>query len=127
MLLGSVPHGRDRASAVAAKLGAGILADVMDIEPQDGGVVYSMSVFGGATNTKCRIRGTPQIICVKPNAFVAEESPAEATEERIEAQVSDEAQKGRTAGRGQQGARRRPAGGGAWRRRRRGAGGWRPD
>jgi electron transfer flavoprotein alpha subunit len=109
MLFGSVPYGKDLASAVAAKLGAGILADVMEIQPQDGGLVCSMSVFGGATNTKCRIKGTPQIICVKPNAFVAEESPAEATEERIEVQVSDGAKRVRIADRVQQEAGGRPA------------------
>ncbi len=109
VLLASVPYGKDVASAVAAKVGAGILADVVDIEPQDGTLVCSMSVFGGATNTKCRIKGTPQVICVKPNAFVAEESPAEAAEERIEVRVSDDAKRVKIAERVQQEAGGRPA------------------
>jgi electron transfer flavoprotein alpha subunit len=108
LIFASVPYGKDLASGLAAKLGAGILADVVDIEPQDGGLVCTMSVFGGAMTTKCRIKGAPQIICVKPNAFVAEESPAEAAEERVEVQVSDDAKRVRIADRVQQEAGGRP-------------------
>lgn len=108
LLFASVPYGKDLGSGLAAKLGAGILADVVDIDPQDGGLVCAMSVFGGAMTTKSRIKGAPQIICVKPNAFVAEESPAEAAEERVEVQVSDDAKRVKVADRVQQEAGGRP-------------------
>lgn len=91
VLFASVPDGKDLGSAVAAKLEAGILADVVDIEPDGDRLTCTMSVFGGATITRCQVEGTPQIVCVKPNAFVAEESPTELSEERVDAQISDEA------------------------------------
>jgi electron transfer flavoprotein alpha subunit len=41
------------------------------------------------------VKGSPQIICIKPNAFVAEESPATLAEERVEVAVSDDAKRAR--------------------------------
>jgi electron transfer flavoprotein alpha subunit len=109
VLLPSVPFGKDLASALGAKLGAGVLADVVDIETDGDRLVCTMAVFGGAMNTRCRIKGSPQIVLVKPNAFVAEEAPGEVTEERIEAQVPDTAKTAKVVERVQQEAGGRPA------------------
>ena len=91
ILFASVPYGKDLASGIAAKLEAGILADVTDIEPEGDRLVCRMDVFGGLTITRCQVAGSPQIICVKPNAFVAEESSAELAEEAVEVKISDDA------------------------------------
>lgn len=108
VLFGSVPSGKDLASGVAAKVEAGLLADVVDLEPDGDRLVGTMSVFGGATITRCRVEGTPQIILVKPNAFVAEEAPVELTEERVEVSISDDAKAARIVERVQEEAGGRP-------------------
>lgn len=105
----SVPEGKDVASGLAAKLGTGVLADVTDAEVADGGLVYGTPVFGGAMNTRKRITGSPQIVCIKPNAFVAQESPADLAEERVQVEVSDSAKGARIVERVQQEAGGRPA------------------
>jgi electron transfer flavoprotein alpha subunit len=67
-----------------------------------------MSVFGGATVTRCRVRGAPQVICVKPNAFVAQDAPGELTEVPFAVAVSDGAKRARIVDRVQQEAGGRP-------------------
>ena len=109
ILFASVPDGKDLGSAVAAKLEAGILADVTDIEPDGDRLVCRMDVFGGATITRCRVEGSPQIVCVKPNAFVAEESTADLAEERVEAEISDDAKAARVVDRVTEEAGGRPS------------------
>jgi len=109
LLFPSVPAGKDLASALGARLGAGVVADVVDIETDGDRLVCTMAVFGGAMNTRSKIKGSPQIVCVKPNAFVAEEAPGEVTEEQVEVQVSDAAKAARVVERVQQEEGGRPA------------------
>jgi electron transfer flavoprotein alpha subunit len=109
VLFASVPFGKDLASGVGAKVRAGVMADVVDLAVDEGSLVCTMSVFGGATTTKCRVKGTPQLICVKPNAFVAEESPGEPAEERVDVQISDDARRARLVDRVREEAGARPA------------------
>jgi electron transfer flavoprotein alpha subunit len=108
VLFGSDALGKDLASGVAARIGAGVLADVVDLTVDGGELTATMSVFGGATVTKCRVRGTPQIICVKPNAFVAEEAPGDLNEVPVPVTVSDGAKRARIVDRVQQEAGGRP-------------------
>ena len=108
VLFGSDALGKDLASGVAARIGAGVLADVVDLAVEGDRAVATMSVFGGATVTRCRVRGTPQIICVKPNAFVAEDAPGELTEVPVPVAVSDGAKRARIVDRVQQEAGGRP-------------------
>lgn len=105
----SVPTGKDLASGVAARLGAGVMADVVDLAVDGDGLTCTMSVFGGATTTTCRVKGAPQLICLKPNAFVAEEAPGDLAEERVSVAVSEGARRARITDRVQQGAGGRPA------------------
>jgi electron transfer flavoprotein alpha subunit len=105
----SVPTGKDLASGVAANLGAGVMADVVDLEGDGDRLNCTMSVFGGATVTKCQVKGSPQIICIKPNAFVAEEAAGDLTEERAAVEISEGAKRARITDRVQQEAGGRPA------------------
>lgn len=91
----NVPTGKDLAAGVAAKVGAGVLSDVIDIEPDGDRLVATMSVFGGQMLTKCHAEGSPQILCVKANSFPAEEVAGELQEERVEVTVSDDARRAR--------------------------------
>ncbi|MBI4260033.1 MAG: electron transfer flavoprotein subunit alpha/FixB family protein [Actinobacteria bacterium] len=104
----STPYGKDLASGVAARVRAGVLADVVDLEVADGDLVCGMSVFGGATNVRCRVKGSPKIVCLKPNAFVAEESPSEPAEERVDVRISDDARAAKVTERVQEEAAGRP-------------------
>ncbi len=108
VLFASTEGGKDLASGVAAKAGAGVVADATDLEVADGRLLATKAVFGGATVTKCRVRSGPQVLCVKPNAFVAEESPAPMIEERVEVAVPDEARRARVVERVKQEAGGRP-------------------
>jgi electron transfer flavoprotein alpha subunit len=109
VLFGSDALGKDLASGVAARIGAGVLADVVDLTVDGGELTATMSVFGGATVTTCCVRGTPQIVCVKPNAFVAEEAPGELSEVPVRVTVSDGAKRARIVDRVQQEAGGRPS------------------
>jgi electron transfer flavoprotein alpha subunit len=109
VLFASVPSGKDLASGVAAKVEAGLLADVVDLEPEGDRLVGTMSVFGGATETRCRVEGSPQLILVKPNSFVAQEAPAELAEERVEVEIAEDAKAARIVDRVQEEAGGRPA------------------
>jgi electron transfer flavoprotein alpha subunit len=109
VLFASVPAGKDLASGVAARLGAGVMADVVELAADGDRVTCSMSVFGGATQTTCQVAGSPQLICLKPNAVVAEPSSGELTEERVDVTVSDGAKRAAITDRVQQEAGGRPA------------------
>jgi electron transfer flavoprotein alpha subunit len=109
VLFGSDALGKDLASGVAARIGAGVLADVVDLAVDGGELTATMSVFGGATVTKCRVRGVPRLVCVKPNAFVAEEAPGELNEVRVPVTLSESAKRARIVDRVQQEAGGRPA------------------
>jgi electron transfer flavoprotein alpha subunit len=105
----SVPTGKDLASGVAARLGAGVMADVVDLSVNGDRLTCTMSVFGGTTTTTSRVKGAPQLICLKPNAFVAEEAPGDVAEERVNVDVSEGARRARVTDRVQQEAGGRPA------------------
>ena len=105
----SVPAGKDLASGIAANVGAGVMADVVDLEAAGDRLKCTMSVFGGSTITKCEVKGSPQIICVKPNAFVAEEVGGEMAEERIDVSISEDAKRARITNRVEEEAGGRPA------------------
>jgi electron transfer flavoprotein alpha subunit len=109
VLFGSDALGKDLSSGVAARVGAGVLADVVDLTVDGGELTATMSVFGGATVTKCRVRGTPQLVCVKPNAFVAEEAPGDLNEVQVPVTLSEGAKRARIVDRVQQEAGGRPA------------------
>jgi electron transfer flavoprotein alpha subunit len=109
VLFASVPDGKDLASGVGAKARVGVMADVVDLSTQGGSLVCTMNIFGGATITTCKIEGTPQLICVKPNSFVAEESPGEPAEDRVEVRISEDARRARVVERVQQESGGRPA------------------
>ena len=109
VLFASDALGKDLASGVAARIGAGVLADVVDLAVDGDRLVATMSVFGGATVTRCLVRGAPQIVCVKPNAFVAEDVPGDLAEVTVPVSVSEGAKRARIVERVQQESGGRPA------------------
>jgi electron transfer flavoprotein alpha subunit len=68
--------GRDTGSRVAARLGAGLTADVTGLHVQDGRVVSVSPKLGGLTITTCAFKdGDYGVVAVRPNTFVARERP----------------------------------------------------
>jgi electron transfer flavoprotein alpha subunit len=93
VLFPSVPFGKEVATRVAARLGVGVLADAVDVKFEGDKPVVEHAAFGGAVIVKKTLKNGPFLICVKPNAFVAEESSAETSEEQVDASFSDDAKR----------------------------------
>jgi electron transfer flavoprotein alpha subunit len=89
VLLAATGEGKEIAGRLAVKAGSGVLTDVVDLEPGDGGPVAEQSIFGGAIIVKSRVRtGTP-IVAVRPNAVAPDPSPGAAEIERVAPGLSD--------------------------------------
>jgi electron transfer flavoprotein alpha subunit len=93
VLFASVPLGKEVATRVAARLGLGVLADATNVTIEGDKPKIEHSAFGGALIVQKTLKKGPYLICVKPNAFVAEESPSEVQEESVEAAISDDARR----------------------------------
>jgi electron transfer flavoprotein alpha subunit len=75
VLVAATPLGKDAGARLAARMGWGMLADIVDL---DDDLVATQTVFGGATTVRAKVRtGTP-VLAVKPNSFPVAEAPVEA-------------------------------------------------
>ncbi len=88
---------KDVASRLAVRLGAGIITDASAVELQDGDLIVTKEVFGGATITRSHVRaGRPALIGLKPNAYAAEPSGGGVAEVAgLDVDVSAEAKRSR--------------------------------
>lgn len=109
VLFASVPAGKEIASRVAARLGVGVLSDSIAVSIENGKPIAEHSAFGGAVVVRKTLRAGPFLICVKPNAFVAEESPGEPEEEIVEASISENSKRVRVVERVKKESGGRPA------------------
>jgi electron transfer flavoprotein alpha subunit len=64
--------GKDLAPRVAAKLGVGLVADVVGLAIEGGAVVATRPVYAGKAIQKVKLRATPAIVSVRPNTFQAD-------------------------------------------------------
>lgn len=71
VLIPNTLYGRDIAGRIAARLHAGMTADVVEIKVEGGQVDCVSPKLGGAAITTCRLRGDYGIVTVRPNAFAA--------------------------------------------------------
>lgn len=72
MLIPNTLSGRDVAGKLMVRLGAGIVADVVDLKVEGGAVVCVSAKLGGAIVTNCALRPNEYgIATVRPNAFAA--------------------------------------------------------
>jgi electron transfer flavoprotein alpha subunit len=75
------PFLSDAVARAAVRLGAGVITDVTDLELDGDTVVATKDIFGGDMTSKCQVKGDRvQILGIKANAFVAEESGGAAAE-----------------------------------------------
>ena len=66
--------GRDVGSRLAARLGAGLTADVTELHVDGGRVVSVSPKLGGLTITSCAFKGSEYgVVAVRPNTFAARE------------------------------------------------------
>src|SRR6478752_6637137 len=69
ILLAATVEGREVAGRLAVRLESGLLADAVDVTAEDGMVVATQSVFGGAYTVRYRVAiGTP-IISIRPGSI----------------------------------------------------------
>jgi len=91
VLVPSNAEGKEVAGRLAIKTGSGLITDAVDVQPGEGGVVTTQSVFAGDYAVRCTVtQGTP-IVTVKPNAVAPEPVEGAATEQTVDIQVSDAA------------------------------------
>ncbi|MBV8343469.1 MAG: electron transfer flavoprotein subunit alpha/FixB family protein [Candidatus Eremiobacteraeota bacterium] len=85
VLVPNTLSGRDIAGKLLVRLGAGIVADVVDVEVEGADVVCVSPKLGGAIVTRCALRPADYgVVTVRPNAFAAAPGGAGATIERLE-------------------------------------------
>lgn len=87
ILLAATVEGREVAGRLAVRLNSGLLADVVDVAAQDGAVVATHSVFGGAYTVRAKVAtGTP-IVTVRPGAIEGAAPAASPTVTTVEVTV----------------------------------------
>ena len=69
MLFAATATGKDLAPRVAAKLSVGLASDVTGLGLQDGALVATRPVYAGRAIQQVKLRATPAIASVRPNAF----------------------------------------------------------
>ncbi|MBV8066461.1 MAG: hypothetical protein JO113_00685, partial [Candidatus Eremiobacteraeota bacterium] len=72
VLIPNTLSGRDVAGRLLVRLGAGIVADVVEVRVEDGAVVCVSPKLGGVLITQCALRPAEYgIVTVRPSAFTA--------------------------------------------------------
>lgn len=71
ILVGNTMIGRDVASRFAARVGAGVNADVVEIAVDGGRVACVSPKLGGLTITTCAFKGEYGVAAIRPNVFAA--------------------------------------------------------
>ena len=99
VLLAATGEGKEIAGRLAVKTGSGILTDVVDLTPGEGGPVAEQSIFGGAIVVKSRVRTGIPIVAVRPNAVTPEPSPGPAELTPVSAELSEAAKGARVTDR----------------------------
>lgn len=92
ILFSATPTGKDIASRVAAKTGAGIMANGLDVTLSDGAFQVATSIFGGTLNVTSTFAGDgPNIVVLRPNAVAPEQVGGTAKAEALSAPIPQEA------------------------------------
>ncbi len=80
VLMATTSLGRDLAPRVAVRTGAALATDCVDLEYEDGVLHVRRTMYCGKCFARVRLdAGRLQIVSVRPNSFVAEESPGSPT------------------------------------------------
>ncbi|CCH34485.1 electron transfer flavoprotein subunit alpha/FixB family protein [Actinosynnema sp. NPDC047251] len=96
VLVSATVEGQEVAGRLAARLGSGLIYDLVDV---DGDGVGTQSVFGGAFVVKSKVTTGVPVITVRPGGVEAEEAPGDAVEQSVELPAADPAKVTRVTGR----------------------------
>jgi electron transfer flavoprotein alpha subunit len=110
VLIAATGEGKEVAGRLAVKTGSGVLTDVVNLTPGDGGAgpVAEQSIFGGAIVVRSRVRtGTP-IVAVRPNAVTPEAAAGAAELAVLDIELTDGAKAARVTDRVMQERSERP-------------------
>lgn len=92
ILFSATPTGKDIAARVAAKTGAGIVANGLDVTFNDGGFNVATAIFGGTLNVTSGFTSEgPNIVVLRPNAVAPEQVGGTAKVEALSAPIPQEA------------------------------------
>ena len=97
ILFGFTPDSREVAGRLAARLGAGLIANASDLVTQDGGFVARVPYFGGSKVASMKANSKPVIVLIRPKSFEASESGTTAEVKMLDAPVSDGSKRARIA------------------------------
>lgn len=86
-------QGRDLGPRVAARLGAPIVADVVDLRPDGDAIVATHPGYANKVILSLAITGTPAVLSVRPAAFTPKESPRSGRTEPIAPAVDPAAER----------------------------------
>ena len=87
ILLAATVEGREVAGRLAVRLNSGLLADVVDVAAQDGVVVATHSVFGGAYTVHAKVAAGTPIVTIRPGAIEGSADAASPTVTPLEVTV----------------------------------------
>ena len=81
VLLPATADGKEIAGRLAARIGSGVLSDVVDVKA-DGTAIHS--IFGGAFTVEAKVNAEVPVITVRPGAIEAAPSPAAGEQVSVE-------------------------------------------
>lgn len=89
VLVPSTSEGKEIAGRLSIKTESGLITDAVDVQPGDGGVETTQSVFAGNFKVQATVaKGTP-IVAVKPNSAAPEAAAAAGAVETVTVSLSD--------------------------------------
>jgi electron transfer flavoprotein alpha subunit len=88
VLISNSPDGREIAGRLSVRVGAGVLADVVDVQRVDGQVVATHSVYGGKYTVEAAVENGLSVLTLRQGAVEAKVAgPSNATSGAIEVSV----------------------------------------
>jgi electron transfer flavoprotein alpha subunit len=89
IIAGASVQGKDLAARLAARLNAGLVMDCTGIALQNGVLTYTRPMFGGKIMADVQVKGSPQIVTVRPNVMSISPSPRESAVEKRTPQLGE--------------------------------------
>jgi electron transfer flavoprotein alpha subunit len=82
IIMGATMQGKDLAGRLAARLDAGVAMDCVAIKLENDQLTYTRPMFGGKVLAEVEIKGSPQIVAIRPNVMTITETPKEGAVEK---------------------------------------------
>jgi electron transfer flavoprotein alpha subunit len=89
IITGASVQGKDLAARLAARLNAGLAMDCTGIALQNGVLTYTRPMFGGKIMAEVQVKGSPQIVTVRPNVMSISPAPRESAVEKRPPQTGE--------------------------------------